>query len=120
MDRARPQPRPSRARVSLDPGAAIRAGEPRVAFRSDDFNVVQGMVAAGAGVAVVPELALTNLRDDVTVHTLGGSAPMRTIAAATLAGVHRSPATSALLELLTEVSERRLAQPKTGRKAARG
>lgn len=105
-------------RVFLASGAGSDA-EPRVGFHSDDFNVVQGMVAAGAGVAVVPELALTNLRDDVTVHTLRGSAPMRTIAAATLAGVHRSPATTALLELLTEVSERRLAQTKTGRKAAR-
>jgi DNA-binding transcriptional LysR family regulator len=77
------------------------------------------MVAAGAGVAVVPELAVTNLRDDVTVHTLARSAPMRTIAAATLAGVHRSPATAALLDLLAEVSERRLAQTKPGPSAGR-
>jgi hypothetical protein len=33
---------------------------------------------------------------------------MRTIAAATLASVHRSPATSALLELLTDVTEAHL------------
>ena len=67
------------------------------------------MVVAGAGIAVVPELALTNLRADVTIRKLGGSAPMRTIAAATLAGGHRSPATSALLGLLTEVTEAHLA-----------
>jgi len=67
------------------------------------------MVAAGAGIAVVPELALTNLRADVTIRNLGTSAPMRTIAAGTLAGMHRSPATSALLELLTEVTEAHLA-----------
>jgi DNA-binding transcriptional LysR family regulator len=96
-----------RGRVYLARGDADDGGHPRIGFRSDDFNVVQGMVAAGAGVAVVPELALTNLRPDVTVHTLAGSAPKRTIAAATLAGVHRSPATAALLELLAEVSERR-------------
>ena len=66
------------------------------------------MVAAGAGIAVVPELALTNVRADLTVRNLGHSAPMRTIAAATLAGVHRSPATSALLELLTDVTEAHL------------
>lgn len=53
------------------------------------------MVAAGAGIAVVPELALTNLRADIAIHNLGSSAPMRTIAAATLANVHRSPATIA-------------------------
>jgi DNA-binding transcriptional LysR family regulator len=82
--------------------------EPRVGFRSDDFNVVQGMVAAGAGVAVVPELALANLRTDVTIRNLGRSAPTRTVAAATLSGVHRSPATSALLELLAEATEHHL------------
>jgi DNA-binding transcriptional LysR family regulator len=106
-----------RGRVFLASGAGSDA-EPRVGFHSDDFNVVQGMVAAGAGVAVVPELALANVRDDVTVHSLGSSAPMRTIAAATLAGVHRSPATAALLQLLTEVSERRLARTKARHKAA--
>jgi DNA-binding transcriptional LysR family regulator len=96
-------------RMYLAPGDEPGPGEPRVAFRSDDFNVVQGMVAGGAGIAVVPELALINLRPDVTIHNLGSSAPRRTIAAATLAGVHRSRATSALLELLAEVTERHLA-----------
>ena len=81
-------------RIYLESGGEPDPGEPRVAFRSDDFNVVQGLVAAGAGVAVVPELALTNLRGDISIHNLASSAPMRTIAAATLAGVHRSPATS--------------------------
>jgi DNA-binding transcriptional LysR family regulator len=90
-----------RGRVYLAPGES--GPEPRVGFRSDDFNVVQGMVAAGAGVAVVPELALANLRRDVLVRSLGSSAPVRTVAAATLAGVHRSPATMAMLELLAEV-----------------
>ena len=95
-----------RGRVYLAPGGEVDS-KPRVAFRSDDFNVVQGMVAAGAGVALVPELALGNLRRDVIVHTLGASGPMRNVAAATLAGVHRSPATVAMLELLAEVSGRR-------------
>ena len=96
-------------RIYLEPGPEPAPEEPRIAFRSDDFNIVQGMVAAGAGVAVIPELALTNLRADITIHNLGSSAPTRTIAAATLAGVHRSPATIALLELLTEVTAQHLA-----------
>jgi DNA-binding transcriptional LysR family regulator len=95
------------ARIYLAPGPDPAPGDPRVAFRSDDINVVQGMVASGAGIAVVPELVLTNVRPDVAIRNLGRSAPMRTIAAATLAGVHRSRATSALLELLTEISARR-------------
>lgn len=44
----------------------------------------------------------------VIVRALGSTAPTRTVAAATLAGVHRSPATAALLGLLAEVSERHL------------
>jgi DNA-binding transcriptional LysR family regulator len=94
-------------RIYLAPGPEPGPGEPRVAFRSDDINVVQGMVAAGAGIAVVPELTLTNLRADIVIHNLASSAPMRSIAAAPLAGVHRSRATVALLEILAEVAEGR-------------
>jgi DNA-binding transcriptional LysR family regulator len=97
-----------KGRIYLAPGQEAHPDEPPVAFRSDDINVVQGMVAAGAGIAVVPELTLTNLRADITIHNLGNSAPMRSIAVATLTGVHRSPSTAALLELLTEVTEKRL------------
>ncbi|HEY3947140.1 MAG TPA: LysR substrate-binding domain-containing protein [Solirubrobacteraceae bacterium] len=96
-------------RIYLVPGPEPGPEEPRVAFRSDDFNIVQGLVAAGAGIAVVPELALTNLRADITTRNLGSSAPMRTIAAATLTRVHRSAATTALLELLTEITAAHLA-----------
>jgi DNA-binding transcriptional LysR family regulator len=101
-------------RIYLEPGPEPEAGAPRVAFRSDDFNVVQGMVAAGAGVAVVPELALTNVRADVILRNLGRSAPLRSIAAATLAGMHQSPATIALLGLLPEAVRRHVAaRPRT-------
>jgi DNA-binding transcriptional LysR family regulator len=100
--------------IYLAPGPEPGPNEPRVAFRSDSFNIVQGMVAAGAGIAVVPELALTNLRADVTVRNLGSSAPTRTIAAATLAGQHRSPATLALLDLLGEVTQAHLATRQRG------
>ena len=86
--------------------ALIRAGIARVvAALVDPFPQVSGSGAAilpGAGIAVVPELAVTNLRPDITIRNLGSSAPMRAVAAATLAGVHRSRATSALLELLTD------------------
>ena len=33
--------------------------EPRVSFESDDYLTVQGLVAAGVGVALIPELALS-------------------------------------------------------------
>lgn len=106
-------PRDPRRHVDLV-AAGGTAFEPRVGFQSHDINVVQGMVAAGAGVAVVPELALTSVREDIIVRSLGPSAPVRSVAAATLAGVHRSPATDALLEILHEVSARRPAYPPAG------
>jgi DNA-binding transcriptional LysR family regulator len=87
--------------------ACAAAGfQPKVGFQSDDYNVVQGLIAAGVGVSLLPGLALTNLREDIVVRSLGRSAPARRIAAATLAGRYRSPATEAMLEILAEVAER--------------
>lgn len=113
LGRSPPGPR---GRVYLAPGRDSGL-EPRVGFRSDDFNVVQGMVAAGAGVAVVPELALANVHDHVLVRSLGSSAPVRSVATATLAGVHRSPATLAMLELLAEVGKRHLGMRRRRRRS---
>ena len=40
--------------------SCLTAGfEPRVSFESDDYDTVQGLVAAGVGVALIPGLALT-------------------------------------------------------------
>src|SRR5262245_16060754 len=87
--------------------ACAAAGfEPRIAFESDDYNVVQGLVAAGVGVSLLPALALTNVRDDIVVRSLGRGAPARKIAAATIAGRYRSPATEAMLGILEEAAGR--------------
>ena len=87
--------------------ACAAAGfEPRIGFQSDDYNVVQGLIAAGVGVSLLPALALTNVRDDIVVRSLGRKAPTRRIAAATLAGRYRSPATEAMLDILREVADR--------------
>lgn len=88
---------------------------PRVAFRSDDINVVQGMVAAGAGVAVVPELALANVRSDLAVRPLGRSAPTRPVAAARRRGIHHSPASDSLLAILQRIARERRRPHESGR-----
>jgi DNA-binding transcriptional LysR family regulator len=80
--------------------------EPKVGFQSDDYNVVQGLIAAGVGISLLPGLALTNVREDIVIRSLGRRAPARRIAAATLTGRYRSPAVEAMLEILTEVAER--------------
>jgi molybdate transport repressor ModE-like protein len=83
----------------------IRMGfEPRITFESDDYLAVQGLVAAGVGVALIPTLALTTVREDIVIRDLGHEAPVRKIAAATLPGAQRSPAARAMLDVLTEVS----------------
>jgi DNA-binding transcriptional LysR family regulator len=74
--------------------------EPRVAFQTEDYNVVQGLVAAGVAVSLIAELALANLRDDIVVRSLGRQAPIRHVYATTLAGGYRAPATEAMLEVL--------------------
>jgi DNA-binding transcriptional LysR family regulator len=74
--------------------------EPRVGFQSDDYNVVQGLVAAGVAISLIAEMALTNVRDDIVIRSLGKQAPVRHVHAAVLDGGYRSPATEAMLDVL--------------------
>ena len=77
--------------------------EPRISFQSDDYASMQGFVAAGLGVSVVPDLALVNVRDDVVIRAIAPRPPVRLVVAATLAGGYRSPAASAMLAILAEI-----------------
>ena len=50
---------------------AARAGfEPRISFTADDLLAKTGMVAAGLGVALVPDLMLPSLRPDLAILRL--------------------------------------------------
>jgi DNA-binding transcriptional LysR family regulator len=55
--------------------------EPNVAYTSDDYFAIQGLVASGMGVALVPGLALASCRSDVAVRPLRGRPPYRRIGA---------------------------------------
>jgi DNA-binding transcriptional LysR family regulator len=91
--------------VSIFLRACQAAGfEPRIAFNLDDYNAIQGFVAAGMGVSFIPDLALIAVRDDVVVRSLGARPPVRRIIATTLADSFRSPAKQAMLDVLTEVA----------------
>jgi DNA-binding transcriptional LysR family regulator len=84
--------------------ACAAAGfEPRIAFQSDDYVAIQGFIAAGVGVALIPDLALVSARDDIAIRTLTGTTPVRRILAATLSESHRGPAAAAMIEILEEV-----------------
>jgi DNA-binding transcriptional LysR family regulator len=62
--------------------ACRQAGfDPHVAYTSDDYFAIQGLVASGMGVALVPGLALASVRSDVEVRPLRGRPPYRRIGA---------------------------------------
>jgi DNA-binding transcriptional LysR family regulator len=81
--------------------------EPTVSFESDDYQTVQGLVGAGVGVALIPQLALSTVRPDIRVRALHPPhSPVRTILAATSRGAGLAPATATMLELLRDVARR--------------
>src|SRR5690349_2195666 len=78
--------------------------EPRVSFESDDYQTVQGLVAAGVGVALIPQLALSAVRPDIGVRELHPSSPVRKVLAATRRGAPVTPAVATMLDTLREAS----------------
>ncbi len=85
---------------------AVAGYEPRIAFETDDYTAMQGFVAAGVGVSLMAELGLTSVRDDIVVRDLGRETPVRQIYAATLSEGYRSPASHAMVEILSDVASR--------------
>jgi DNA-binding transcriptional LysR family regulator len=79
--------------------------EPRIAFESDDYSVLQGFVAGGLGVTLLPDLALAALRPDVVVRRIVPEAPTRRVWAAVRTEGARSPAADAMLGILRAAGE---------------
>jgi DNA-binding transcriptional LysR family regulator len=85
--------------------SCLAAGfQPRVSFESDDYDTVQGLVAAGVGVALIPRLALTRVHPGIVVRTLSPRSPHRRVLAATVAGPGVTPAARTMLRILREVA----------------
>ena len=81
--------------------------EPNVAFESDDYQTVQGLVAAAVGVALIPELALNpGAREDIAIRALSPRPPVRQVVAATPAGARLLPAAPAMLAELEAAAAR--------------
>jgi DNA-binding transcriptional LysR family regulator len=78
--------------------------EPNVSFESDDYETVQGLVAAGGGVALIPRLAATRVHDGVVVRALAPRSPVRKVIAATVGGPGVAPAASRMIEILGGVA----------------
>jgi DNA-binding transcriptional LysR family regulator len=80
--------------------------EPHVSFESDDYQTVQGLVAAGVGVALIPELALSVVREDIVIRALSPTPPVRQVIAAAPAGARLVPATPTMLGVLEQAARR--------------
>ena len=77
--------------------------EPRVAFQYDDYAALLGFVAAGVGIAVIPDMVARQAREDVVIRALAPPLPPRPVSAAVPAG-YRSAAVGAMLEILLELA----------------
>jgi DNA-binding transcriptional LysR family regulator len=96
-------------------GALREAGyDVEYKFQSDDNGTLQGLVAAGFGVALWPLLAVMPGDDRVKVLRLEPEVPPRTIGVVWHADRHRTPASKAFVEIACEVSaevQRELEKP---------
>jgi DNA-binding transcriptional LysR family regulator len=82
----------------------VEGFDPYIAFNLDDYNAIQGFVAAGMGVSFIPDLALINVHEDIVIRSFGARPPVRRIVALTLTDSFRSPAKQAMLDVLVEVA----------------
>jgi DNA-binding transcriptional LysR family regulator len=98
------------ANACPDSGRFVRAChaagfEPQIAFHNDDYTAVLAFVAAGVGIAPVPNMVVPQAPADVRICSLQGVRITRSICAVTSAG-YQSPPTKAMVEILREVGER--------------
>ncbi len=81
--------------------ACRKAGfEPRIACESGELETVRALVAAGLGLAIVPQLAAGNLPKTIQAVTIREPKMQRQIAAVWQKGSALSPAAQALLKLI--------------------
>lgn len=80
--------------------------EPRIDFATDDYPAVVGLVGAGLGVAVLPELAIESVRPK-GARTVTVEPPVRReIVALTLPDLAQVPAVAATLDRLARAATR--------------
>jgi DNA-binding transcriptional LysR family regulator len=85
--------------------SCLAAGfEPNATFETDDYETVQGLVAAGVGVALIPRLALTRVHPGIVVRELAPRSPARRVVAATMSGPGVVPAATTMIEVLSDVA----------------
>ncbi|MFC8504797.1 LysR family transcriptional regulator [Streptomyces sp. NPDC057411] len=84
---------------------------PRIDFATDDYPAVVGLVGAGLGVAVLPQLAIESVRPKGAVTVTVEPAVEREIVALTLPDLAQVPAVAATLDELTRAADAAAARP---------
>lgn len=79
---------------------------PRIDFATDDYPAVMGLVGAGLGVAVLPELAIETMRPKGVSTVAVEPAVVRGIVALTLPDLAQVPAVAATLDELSRAATR--------------
>ncbi|MEC4017447.1 LysR family transcriptional regulator [Streptomyces sp. H27-D2] len=79
---------------------------PRIDFATDDYPAVIGLVGAGLGVAVLPELAVESVRPKGARTVRLDPVVQREIVALTLPDLERVPAVAAMLDQLAGAARR--------------
>jgi len=95
--------KPSSCRAHVLSACRNAGFEPRISFESDDYQVLQGLVAAGLGVGLIPELAQRD--ESVELREIGPNPPIRRVWAVTREATSRSPAAEEMLAIVREVGE---------------
>jgi DNA-binding transcriptional LysR family regulator len=83
----------------------IAGFEPEIAFRVDDYEALQGLVAAGLGVSVAPALSLVPGRPDVVVRPLSRPVFTRQVNVLTLVDSPRVTALADFIAILRQTAQ---------------
>jgi DNA-binding transcriptional LysR family regulator len=92
-----------RYRVLLERLCSEAGFEPNIAHVVNDVTVARALVAAGLGVAVLPELAVQPPHDDVAVRRVRDIEPFRSLHATWLRGRH-VPAVAQMVRCLSDAA----------------
>ncbi len=79
-------------------------GPPRIAFTCDDWGGKQALVAAGAGITLIPGLALAGMRPDLALRLPSPRLPTRRLFVALAPVPHRAPTATAMCALLVDLA----------------
>jgi DNA-binding transcriptional LysR family regulator len=96
--------KPSSCRESVFNHCRAAGFEPKISYESDDYQVLQGLVAAGLGVTLLPDIA--GEYPGVVLKDIAPKNPQRRVWAVTRDAASRSPAAEEMVAMLTAVGER--------------